>query len=230
MKRYGQFCPVAKGAEVFAERWTPLIVRELMTGSRRFSEMERGMPLISRTLLSQRLQELERFGLIERRPLPTGRGFEYRPTPACEELYPVVVALGSWAARWFPSDYVGQDLNAGLIMQAIQRCMRTERMPFSRLVVQCEFTDATKAGDRRWWLILEPEGADLCLKDPGFGVDVLIVSDMATMARLHMGKVTFEDAAETGLLRLEGTRQAARAFVQCMDTSTFAGIEPAVRA
>lgn len=220
---------MAKGSEVFAERWTPLIVRELMTGSRRFSELERGLPLISRTLLSQRLQELERFGLIERRPLPTGRGFEYRPTRACEELYPVVVALGSWAARWFPSDFARADLDAGLIMQAIQRCMRTERMGLPRLVVQCEFTDATKPADRRWWLLLDPDGADLCLKDPGFGVDVMLVSDMATMARLHMGKVTFEQAVEAGLLRAEGTRQATRAFVQCMDTSTFAGIEPAVR-
>src|SRR5262249_41249599 len=101
MTGYGQFCPIAVACETFAERWTPLILRELLlAGARRFSEIRRGIPLISRSLLTQRLRELEDAGLIQSQPLARGRGREYRPTRAAEELRDVLERLGEWGQRW----------------------------------------------------------------------------------------------------------------------------------
>src|SRR5258706_6186089 len=111
MKGYGQFCPIAMACETFAERCTPLILRELLAGGRRFNEIRQGMPLISRTLLGKRLRELEAAGVVQSRPLARGRGREYRPTPAAEELRPVLERLGEWGQRWAPAQFDPDNLD-----------------------------------------------------------------------------------------------------------------------
>src|SRR5262245_18845715 len=103
MQGYGQFCPVAKAAEVFAERWTPLIVRELLAGSAHFNDLHRGVPLMSRTLLSQRLKRLEGIGVVKRKL--GARGSEYCLTDAGREFAPMVRLLGEWGQRWYRTDY-----------------------------------------------------------------------------------------------------------------------------
>src|SRR5262249_54875722 len=109
MKGYGQFCPVAVASEIFAERWTPLILRELFSGSHRFSEIRSGMPLISRTLLSQRLRQLEDAGVIESAPVTAGRGREYRLTAAGKEFREVVERLGEWGQRHAAQQFASEN-------------------------------------------------------------------------------------------------------------------------
>jgi DNA-binding HxlR family transcriptional regulator len=139
MKGYGQFCPVAVASEIFAERWTPLILRELFSGSHRFSEIRSGMPLISRTLLGQRLRELEDAGVIESSPLPAGRGREYRLTKAGEEFREVVERLGAWGQRHAGHQFAPNNLDPALLMWAMHRRVDVSRLPKPRVVVRFEF-------------------------------------------------------------------------------------------
>ena len=129
MRGYGQFCPVALGAEVFAERWTPLILRELLAGSHRFSELQRGLPGIPRALLTQRLGSLQRAGLVERRPTRAGRGFEYHLSPAGLSFSPVVEALGRWGYQWAAEQLRPDNLDAGLLMWFLRRRVQVDRLP-----------------------------------------------------------------------------------------------------
>ena len=227
MKGYGQFCPVAKAAEIFAERWTPLVLRELVCGSRRFSDLHRGVPLMSRTLLAQRLRQLERAGIIRSAAKAKGRGQEYFLTPAGEELRPLIDGLGEWGQRWARSQFNKDDLDPGLLMWDIHRRLNIERLPSDRVVVLFEFRGVPKAWEtlRRFWLILQRSDIDLCLKDPGFEVDLLVDADLAALTRVWMGDVRFLDAMRSRLVRLEGPSVLIRAFPTWLALSEFAGVE-----
>src|SRR5688572_19037655 len=128
MKGYGQFCPIAVAAEVFAERWTPLILRELFAGERRFNDIRRGMPLISRSLLATRLRELEDAGVVESRPLARGRGRDYRLTPGGEELRHVVDGLGAWGQRWATGQFDPHNIDVGVLMWNVRRRVDVKRL------------------------------------------------------------------------------------------------------
>jgi DNA-binding HxlR family transcriptional regulator len=147
VRSYGQFCPVAKAAEIVAERWTLLVVRELLAGSHRFNELRRGVPLMSPSLLTKRLAELERAGIVERRPLEVGRGSSYRLTPAGEELRPVVQLLGAWGDRWINHRIGPEDRDPALLMWDVRRRLDTAQLPARRAVLRFSFRDA-RAGRR----------------------------------------------------------------------------------
>src|SRR6185436_11266281 len=163
MKGYGQFCPVAVAAEVFAERWTPLILRELFSGSHRFNEIRSGMPLISRTLLGQRLRELEDAGVVESTPLPAGRGRDYRLTKAGEEFKDIVERLGAWGQRHAGHQFAPNNLDPALLMWAIHRRADVSQLPKPRVVVRFEFrgVPARCMQVRTAWLVLEKAGSDV---------------------------------------------------------------------
>jgi DNA-binding HxlR family transcriptional regulator len=232
MKGYGQFCPIAVACEVFAERWTPLILRELLAGSRRFGDLRRGLPLISRTLLAQRLRELEDAGVVQSRPLPSGRGREYQPTKSAEELRGVIDLLGAWGQRWVPAQYDVENLDMTMLMWNVRRRIDRKRLPARRIVVRFEFRSVPPRlrGFRACWLVLERKGVDLCLKDPGFEVDLVVSADAATIARVWMGAVSFADAMRSGGLRVEGPRDLVRAFPSWLLLSHYAHVERPVRA
>jgi DNA-binding HxlR family transcriptional regulator len=100
MHLYGQYCPVARAAEILGDRWTLLIIRELLADIKHFNELERGLPRISRMLLVERLRRLERTGMLERRGASRGKPTEYRLTAAGLELQRIIDDLGQWGARW----------------------------------------------------------------------------------------------------------------------------------
>ena len=129
MKSYGSFCPVAKAAEVLTERWTLLVLRDLLLGSRRFNDLRRGLPKMSPTLLSKRLQTLEEVGIIERRPTLNGHAWEYWPTQACEDLRPVIESIGHWGQHWVRSTLTRDELDPGALMWYIHRHFATEHLP-----------------------------------------------------------------------------------------------------
>src|SRR5262245_59111766 len=227
MKGYGQFCPVAKAAEIVAERWTPLVLRELLCGSRRFNDLHRGVPLMSRTLLAMRLEQLEDAGIVRSVVRPRGRGREYHLTAAGEELRPFIECLGEWGQRWARSQVGRGDLDPGLLMWDIHRRMNLEALPPERVVARFDFHGVPVATrcPRTWWLVLERREVDLCLRDPGFPVDIVVSADLRTLTRVWMGDVRLADTFRAGLIRLEGPRSLVRAFPNWLRLSAFAGIE-----
>jgi DNA-binding HxlR family transcriptional regulator len=223
MPGYGQFCPVAVACEVFAERWTPLILRELLSGSRRFSDIRRGMPLISRALLAQRLRRLEDVGVIESRPL--GRGREYRLSQAGQEFNDIIEGLGVWGQRWSHGRTSAQNLDVQLLMWDMRRRVAVDHLPDRRLVVRFDYRGVPAGrGPATAWLVLDRGAVDVCLTDPGFGVDLVVVADLATFTKIWLGDVSFEQATRAGKVRLEGPRDVARAFPRWLLLGHFAGV------
>ena len=219
MRGYGQFCPVALASEVFAERWTPLILRELLAGSHRFSELQRGLPRVPRALLVQRLGLLERTGLVERRPARTGRGSEYHLTDAGEQLRPVVEALGRWGWRWAAQELRPDNLDSRLLMWFVRRRIRVERLPPERVTVRFEFRGA---GTERFWLVLHRPEVDLCLSDPGFEVDLDVTTEVRAFTRVYLGYVAVADAVREGSVTVAGRSELRRAFGGWIGVSQFA--------
>lgn len=217
---YGQYCPIAKGAEIFADRWTPLIVRELhFEEIHRFNELERALPGISRSLLSQRLRRLERVGVIERRLGPEGRAGYYL-TPPGRELFEVAEVLGQWAARWAFTDPRPDELDPILLMAWVRRSIYRDRLPRRRTVVQFNFRGAKR---RTIWLLLEPSEVSVCLQNPGFDVDLWISADLEAFYRYWLGRIEFRDAIEHGLIQVEGSPMVlVRAFPTWLKRSHFA--------
>jgi DNA-binding HxlR family transcriptional regulator len=224
MQGYGQFCPVAKAAEILAERWTPLVLRELICGSHRFNDLQRGVPLMSPSMLSERLRTLQRAGVIERRPAEAGRGWEYHLTEAGEELRPIVEQFGVWGQRWARRKVEEGDLDAPLLMWDIRRCVRPDGLPDRRVVVAFTFPDA-KIGHGRWWLVFHLGDVDLCLSDPGFEVDVHVTAGLRTMTEVWLGDISVGDAVRSGAMNLTGRTALVRAFPKWIGLSTFARVE-----
>ncbi|MGB8433060.1 MAG: helix-turn-helix domain-containing protein [Burkholderiales bacterium] len=224
MHRYGQFCPIAVACEVFAERWTPLVLRDLLCGHRHFNELRRGLPLISRTLLARRLRELEAAGMIERVPKRGGRGFEYQPTRACEALMPILMQLGEWGRQWMYPEVSKEDLDPALLMWDVQQRLRTEMLPTSRTVVQFSFRGMPRRTRELglWWLVIERPDVELCMKDPGYEVDLYVNADLLAMTRVWMGEQTMQSAVSSGLVQLHGPRRLVNDFPRWLMLSVFA--------
>ncbi len=223
-KGYGQFCPVAKAAEIIAERWTPLVLRELLSGSHRFNDLRRGVPLMSTSLLSQRLKELEWAGVVERRKEPDEPGYKYYLTEAGEALRPVIESLGVWGHRFVRSNFEHQDLDAGLLMWDIRRCVRAEHLPDGRVVICFEFPDQPP-NKRRWWLLKDRGDIDLCLQDPGYEVDITVSADLRTMTRVWLGDLEITTALRSGALKLDGSTVLRLSFPDWIGLSSFARVE-----
>ena len=204
MKSYGQFCPVAKAAELFCERWTALILRDLVLGSTRFSELQRGVPLMSPTLLSRRLKQLEAEGIVERRPLETGRGSTYHLTPAGTEFAPLVEALGVWGQRWSRRELVDGEMDIGLLIWGLERSVDAGAFGGRRAVVQVSLTDQP-AGKTNWWFLNQDGACELCVSDPGFGIDLHLACTLADMIYIYRGDLPLARAVATDRLEVTGT-------------------------
>ena len=210
MHSYGQYCPVAKAAEVFGDRWTLLIVRDLIClRARHFNDLVRGLPGISRSLLAQRLQQLERMGVIERRVGGKGRATEYHLTAAGQELQQVIEALLGWGAQWAFGDPDPADLDPVLLLWWIRRGTHLNRLPPQRVVVQFDFHGARTGS---YWLLLEPSEVSVCLQHPGFDVDLLVTADIAAFYQVWLGRVNFAEALDRKWVELDGIPALVRAF------------------
>ncbi len=207
MSGYGQFCPVSKAAEVVCQRWTPLILRELLVGSTHFNEIRRGVPTCSPALLSKRLKELEAAGVIERHTSDTGTS--YNLTEAGWELFPLIQALGEWGQRWVRSDYRRDDLDPGLLLWDMRRFLSPGGLGAGRVVVQLTFP-SVPAKHRYFWIVVDQHDVDLCLIDPGFDVDVAIEANLRTLTEVWMGDARFGDGLADGRITMEGPRTITR--------------------
>lgn len=226
MPGYGQFCPVAKTMELLDERWTVLVLREMLAGSHHFNEIRRGVPRMSPALLSKRLRTLVRAGVAIRRD--DGNRVRYDLSPAGLELGPIVMALGEWGMRW-RTQLGEEDFDPHLLMWDVHRNLDLSALPNGRVVLAFRFPDVP-AITQAWWIVVESDGSvDLCDFDPGFDVDVTATSTLPTMVSIWRGDTSWRSAMSDGDLTLAGTRSARTAFPHWLRLSPFAGV-PRVKA
>ncbi|HZA79521.1 MAG TPA: helix-turn-helix domain-containing protein [Acidimicrobiales bacterium] len=218
MRTYAQYCPIVRAVEVLGERWTLLIVREMLTGSRRFNELSRGLPGLSRALLSRRLRQLVAAGLVR-------RGDDgYDLTPAGEDLRPLVFGLADWGARHAFGDPRPEELDPETLMWWFHGRIDTGEVE-RRAVIQVEIADRA----RRFWLVVEPDDASVCYTDPGFQIDAVLRSDLATLYRMWEGEIDLLDAVKAGSIELSGPRWIVRSLPRWLQLSPVAPIVRAAR-
>ncbi len=226
MESYGQFCPVAKAAELLDQRWTLLVLRELFAGSTHFNELRRGVPRMSPSLLSKRLKALARAGVLERSH--DGDATAYRLTPAGRELRPLIEGLGAWGIRWIP-ELGDTDCDPHLLLWDIHRRVDLGALPPGRTVVRFRFPDVT-AAVRDWWLVLTSSEVDVCNTDPGFGDDLVVEAALPALVRIWRGDVGWSTALASGEVVLRGPAALRRALPGFLRLSVFAGVaRPATR-
>ncbi len=231
-RSYGSFCPVAQASEVVAQRWVPLILREIMVGYHRFNEIRHALPLISPSVLSRRLKSLEDDGVIRRRT--DSHGVTYHLTEAGEELRPIVDSLGHWARKWVTRDYRSYELDPSVLMWSLRRHVVPENFPPGRSVVHVRLEGAPRQR-RYWWIVVQnrdEEDVDICLTDPGFPVTLTVTGKLRTLVDVVMGDARLSDALRQRLLVLEGERDLARRFERLFQFggSGFTGAHDAPRA
>ncbi|MCC6983638.1 MAG: helix-turn-helix transcriptional regulator [Bauldia sp.] len=211
MRSYGQFCPIAKTAEIFCERWTALILRDLVAGATRFSQLRRGVPLASPTLLSRRLKELEAEGIVERRRSQRGASWTYHLTPAGREFAPIIEGLGIWGQRWSRRELEKHEMDLTLLMWSLEVGVRPEAFGQRRCVVKLTFADQPE-GVRDWWFINEDRRVELCIEEPGVEVDLYLGTTLADMIYLYRGDLSLATALGQGRLDVHGPAWARHAL------------------
>ena len=213
---YGQYCPIARATEILAMRWTPIIVRNLLLGCETFGELREGAPGISRSLLSNRLELLERYGVIERRPGP-----RYVLTEAGRELDPVIDALGIWGARWL--EITPEHFDAHTVLWSLCRMTDSEDLPCRRLVIRFALSDGAR---RNLWVVLCPPDSEVCIKPPGYDEDLVVTTNCEWLAKWHMGRISLGQAMHAGLISVEGPSQLVHTL-STLGLSRFADVAPA---
>ena len=223
MRTYGQYCPIARGAEIFAERWTPLIVRNLYLGCDTFGEIAEGAPGLSRTLLSQRLKQLEELGVVGSAPKSGGRGRTYKLTPSGYELFQVCESLGNWGARWL--EIAPEHLDPFVALWSMCNALRRGRLPDRRVVIRFDFTG--RRHHERYWLLIEHREPEICKEYPGFDEDLYITADGEAFVKWHAGQLGWAEATRDGRIQLDGPSWLVRAFPTWNARSMFAQVKPA---
>ena len=209
---YGQYCPITRAVEVLGERWTMLIVRDLLCGATRFNEIARGNPKLSRTLLTKRLRQLEAAGVVDH------IGDDYLLTEAGEGLRPIVMGLGEWGAKWQFDDPRESELDPELLTWWVHRRLDFSKLPDQRFVFEFRFSDEP----RRFWIMRDSEGPSVCLHDPGFGVDATVESDLTTMYQVWLGTLDLRSALKSGRVEMHGSRAVVKRLPTVMQLSPIA--------
>lgn len=216
---YGEYCPIARAAEVLGERRTVLIVRDMLCGATRFNDIARGNPRLSRTLLSKRLRQLAQAGIVDH------VGDEYLLTPAGLDLRGVVFGLGEWGARWQFGDPRENELDPELLMWWVHRRLDFTRLPERRYVLEFRFHEQPQ----RFWILKDAQGPSVCMYDPGFGVDATIEADLSTMYQVWLGTLPLRAAMREGRVVLHGAPGFVRRLPATLELSPIAGVVAAVQ-
>lgn len=219
---YSQFCPVSMASEVLCTRWTTLVVREMLMGSSRFNDLRRGVPRMSPALLSKRLKELERAGVVQADRGASG-SVEYHLTEAGEDLRPVILGLGEWGHRWVESQLTLRNLDPSLLMWDMRRNLRPEPLPPRRCTIHFLYPELPLA-QQNWWLVVDAGSVDLCNSDPGFDVDLRVMGSLRSMTSVWMGLSALRHELDSGQLELDGDDKIARAMQAWLGLSTFAPV------
>ena len=226
VRTYGQYCPIARGAEIFAERWTPLIIRNLHLGCGSFGEILEGAPGLSRTLLSQRLRQLQRLRVVESAPKSDGRGHHYELTSAGHDLFKVCMSLGEWGAHWL--EIAPEHLDPFVALWSMCNALRRDRLPDRRVVIGFDFT-RPRARPECYWLLIERKDTEICKTCPGLDEDLYVTADAEAFVKWHAGQLTWSQATRDGRIRLEGSPSLVKDFPTWNARSAFAHIKPVSR-
>jgi DNA-binding HxlR family transcriptional regulator len=221
VRTYGQYCPIARGAEIFAERWTPLIVRNLYLGCGSFSEILQGAPGLSRTLLSQRLKHLQRLGIVAAAPRPGRRGHHYKLTSAGHDLFAVCQSLGEWGARWL--EIAPEHFDPFVALWSMCNALRRDRLPDRRIIIRFDFTG--RARPELYWLLIEFGDTEICKTYPG-PEDLHVTAEAEAFVKWHAGQLTWAQAMREGSIKLNGPSWLVRGFPTWNARSMFAHIQP----
>jgi DNA-binding HxlR family transcriptional regulator len=221
MNKYGQYCPTARAVEILGDRWTLLIVRDLLFGAQHFNELERGLPGIPKALLTERLRRLQQVGAIERLSEPTGRRTRYQLTAAGWELYPVIESLTRWGAKWAFGEPEPAELNPVLLLWWMRDAVNREALPEQRVVVEFYFRETRP---KRFWLVLDPGDVSVCVQHPGFEIDVLIQAELAALYEVLFGQTTMARAMREDRLKIDSTPDLIRNFPKWFALSPVAEI------
>jgi DNA-binding HxlR family transcriptional regulator len=206
---YGQYCPIARTAEIFAQRWTPIIVRNLLVGCRTFGELREGAPGIPKALLADRLASLARHGILERVPADSGRAVRYELTQRGRALKPLCDAMGAWGMEWL--ELQPEHTDPAYVVWATSRLVNTEVLPARRVVVRLELSESAERA--RYWMLLRPQqAAEVCTAYPGGDENLVVETTAATLARWHLRELTYAQAVRRGLLRVTGEPALVRAW------------------
>ncbi len=220
MNKYGQYCPTARAAEILGDRWTLLIVRDLLCGAQHFNQLERGLPGIPRALLAERLSRLQQVGVLERQAAPKGKPIRYELNQAGKDLKPVIDMLTHWGAMWAFGEPEPDELDPILLMWWMHDRVRRERLPGRRIVVEFAFRGTGKG---RYWLVLKPDDISICLKPPGFDSDVVVTADLAALYQVWLGRIPLGEALRDQRIELDGMPALIRAFPDWFALSPVAG-------
>ena len=224
MIEYSQFCPVSKTAEVLGEKWTLLIVRELVLGATRFSQIQRAIPRISPTVLNTRLAELRTHGVIVRKRIPEQKGFEYQLTESGRELYPLILQMAQWGMCWARRTMSDDELDVELLMADIQRRIDPSKLPGGRTVLKFNYTDLDNFAE--WWVKISGRNVEVCLDDPGDEVDVYFTTNLRTMTEVWMGDLSLRKAQVDGRLKIVGASTLLRNISSWFPLYLYADIRP----
>ena len=220
MRDYGRFCPVALATDVLADPWTPMIVRELILGNRRFNDIARGLPGISRSLLVQRLKHLERFGVLERVPPLVGRGNEYVLTPAGKDLERVIMLLGEWTVQWLYQELRPEDVDVVTLTWWMHRMVDEVHLPAtSRVVVQFDHTSPQR---QSIWMLLDRGDASVCIQHPGMEPDIVLRGSTPAFAHVFNGLVSWPQALRDETISYAGPPNLMRSLTRWFRPSPFA--------
>ena len=225
MIEYSQVCPLSKTAEVLGEKWTLLIVRELVLGATRFSQIQRALPRMSPTVLNTRLAELHERGVIVRKRIPEQKGYEYRLTESGRELFPLLLGMSEWGMRWARRGIRDEELDVEFLMGDVRRRLDTGKLPDGRTVLKFTYTDLEDFAE--WWAKIDDRKVELCLEDPGFEVDVFFTTDLKTMTEVWMGDLPLRKAQANGRLKIVGPSTLLRNLAAWFPLHMHAGIRPA---
>ncbi len=225
MTGYGQFCPVSKATEVIGERWTLLILRELLLGTCRFNDFQRSLSRISPTILTKRLKHLEERGIIVRKRLSGQRGYEYRLTAAGKELQPLLEHLALWGMRWARGQMSDDELDVELLMWDIHRRILTESLPDGETVFCFSFNDLDKY--KTWWLVVDGDEVDLCTENPGKDVDLYVSTELRTMVEIWEGDADLKAALREDRVSAIGDRRLIRSMPDWFGLCAYADVRPA---
>jgi DNA-binding HxlR family transcriptional regulator len=220
---FGQFCPIAKSMEIIGEKWTILILRELLMGSTRFNELQRGLSMISPAILTKRLNTLCDYDLVIKKKIAGQKGYEYLATSAAKELLPIFIDLGAWGMRWTRQNLSDNDFDVNFLMTYLRRSIQTDKLPGREVIIKFQFSDLTKQPN--WWIVVNGGTIDICTMDPGREVDVYFTCTVKCLSDIWMGENSYKQEIRSGNLKLVGAKIFTKDVSQWMSNSIFATTE-----
>jgi DNA-binding HxlR family transcriptional regulator len=228
MRGYRQFCPIAKAAEIFCERWTALVIRNLGAGAERFNDIHRGVPHMSATLLTRRLRQLETEGLVTRRRSASGRSWTYHLTEAGTEFLPLVGALAVWGQRWTRRELAEGELDLGLLIWGLEYSADPAAFGPGRHVLRLEVIDQP-VHKRLYWFVCDGGALELCVSDPGGETDLYLAGTLRDLIKVYRGDVTLAGSIEAGRLTVDGPLRLTRRLADWFNFGVMANTPPALR-